>query len=318
MPESPLVSIIIPAFNVAGLIAETLESVRSQTFQNFEAIIVDDGSTDQTADVARRFCEMDSRFILLQQSNGGESRARNAAIERARGDWIAFLDADDVWLPQKLERQMTLAAQDPRANFLFCNFYIWDGRRDLQLMYQDDQSLPEGDTLRELIFSDLYGTLTVVARRELLDATGIFDPDLPLGQDWDFWLRLAEHGLCARGLREPLARYRHWSGSQTMNRSRRIDRDVRVLEKNLKRTPLAELRPLYRRSLAAALADREVARARPFVENNPRAIREAIARAWHYQPRLKWLRWYLRLVWPKFLGGKKTAGLVYQKIRNHW
>ena len=114
--EPPLVSIVTPVFNCGSVLADTLESARAQTFRDFEVIIVDDGSTDDSAAVARRFCEMDPRFSLVQQSNAGVSAARNTAIPRARGEWIAFLDGDDIWFPEKLAVQMRLSREDPRAN----------------------------------------------------------------------------------------------------------------------------------------------------------------------------------------------------------
>jgi glycosyltransferase involved in cell wall biosynthesis len=316
--EIPLISVVIPAWNAASVIAQTLESARTQTFRNFEAIIVDDGSTDDTAAVVRRFCETNARSILIQQPHGGVSVTRNTAIERARGEWIAFLDADDVWLPQKLERQVNLSREDPRANLLFTNYFFWDGERDLSVYYPDGRSLPEGDATRELIFGDMFGMATGMVRRETLRVAGLFDPDLPLSQDWDMWLRIGERGLWARGLREPLVRYRRWPGSRTMNRLKSAENNARVLEKNLRATQRPELRPLYRRSLNAALVACEFLRAAQLVESNPDAIPAHLWRVWRREPRWKWLRWYLRLVWPECLGGGLTRRVVLRKIQDRW
>jgi glycosyltransferase involved in cell wall biosynthesis len=321
MPPAPLVSVIIPAFNPAGMIEQALRSVQTQTINNFEVIVVDDGSTDDTAAITQRFCDGDSRFFLVEQPHGGLSAARNTAIARARGEFIAFLDADDVWLPEKLARQIELFREDPRTNLAFTNFYFWDGERDLRLMYQDDQPLPEGNAIRQLILSDVYGLPTVMVRHETLRAIGLFDPNLLYTSDWDLWLRIGEQGLWARGIREPMVRYRRWPGSCSMNkmlRSNLADEDVRTLEMNLARTRHEELRPFYGRSLARTRAARELARARLLVGNNPDAIPAAVWRAWRYEPRLKWLRWYLRLVWPKCLGGNKTARFVHGKILARW
>jgi len=93
-------------------------------------IVVDDGSTDRTGEIAQRFVEKDARFILLRQKNAGECVARNVALERARGEWIAFLDADDVWLSKKLAAQLDLLKQEPRANLLFTDYFSWDGQND--------------------------------------------------------------------------------------------------------------------------------------------------------------------------------------------
>ncbi|HKI69375.1 MAG TPA: glycosyltransferase family A protein, partial [Verrucomicrobiae bacterium] len=136
MPELPLVSLITPAFNAAPVIEEALQSVRDQSFRNFEALIVDDGSTDDTAVRVRKVCAADARFHLISQPHAGLPFARNAAVAKTRGEFIAFLDADDVWLPEKLGRQMEVFDQDARANFSYTNFYFWDGARDLSAYYR--------------------------------------------------------------------------------------------------------------------------------------------------------------------------------------
>lgn len=318
-PALPPVSVVIPAFNVASVIRETLESVRRQTFQDFETIIVDDGSTDDTAAIVRQFCETDARFKLVAQSNAGVSVARNQGILKARGEWIALLDGDDLWFPEKLECQMALSREDPRANFLFTNFYFWDGRRDLSLMYPDNQPLPDGDTTRRLVFDYTYLTSTVAVRRRTLLEVNLFDPEMLMAQDWDLWLRIAEHGIWARGVREPLVRYRRWPGSSTVaNQLKSLDYNALAFEKRLRATQRADLLPLYRRSLAVVQINREMLRLRRSVESDPAALPPFIWRAWRLDPRLKWLRWYLCLVWPKFLGGNLTRRYVYRKIRSRW
>jgi len=321
--ESPLVSVIVPAWNAAEVLGEALESVRCQTYQQLEVLVVDDGSTDGTAEVARRFCAPDSRFHLIRQENLGVSAARNAGIRQAHGEWIAFLDADDVWLPEKLNRQLALAREEPRANFLFTNFFVWDGRRDLYLEFPDQRTLPEGNVSRGLIFDVYHGCpasmSTGMVRREALEAAGLFDPELALAEDWDLWLRVSERGLWVRGTREPLARYRRWNGNLTNQKLRLAEAVVHVLEKNLRATQRPELRPLYRRSLAAARARLEFARARSGLETHPEVAPGAVWRAWQLNPRrLKWLMWFGLLVWPKFLGGRATAAIVHRKIISKW
>jgi glycosyltransferase involved in cell wall biosynthesis len=98
--NQPLVSVIIPAYNAENFIAKTLESVLSQTYQNIEVLVVDDGSTDTTAEIVKSFVQKDSRVSLLQQSNAGVAAARNLAIEKSKGEYIAPIDADDIWYPQ--------------------------------------------------------------------------------------------------------------------------------------------------------------------------------------------------------------------------
>jgi glycosyltransferase involved in cell wall biosynthesis len=312
--NAPLVSVVIPAFNAIRTLGDCLKSIQSQTFKDFEAVIIDDGSTDETVAIARDFCAKDSRFKLIAQANEGCSVARNSGIARSQSEWIAFQDADDFWFPEKLARQIELTQTDPRANFIFTNLLFWDGERDLHPAYPPDKPLPEGDTIRRLIFADLYATNTVLVRRETLSQVGPFDPKLRLSQDWDLWLRIGEQGLRARGVREPMARYRRWPGNNTAKRSEVAEANVRMLEKNLALTRRDDLRKLYRRSIASARVVRELVHAYPLIEKNPGAMADATLRAWKIEPRLKWLRWYLLLKWPAILGGKATRRMIQRKF----
>jgi glycosyltransferase involved in cell wall biosynthesis len=317
MSPASLVSIVVPAFNSAVVIEQTLQSIQAQTFKNFEVIVVDDGSTDNTVAVTRRICESDPRFVLVTQPHGGVSAARNTAIARARGKFIAFLDADDVWFPEKLARQMELFRTEPRMNFAYSNFYFWDGVHDKGIYYKASHSMPDGDAAAELVFANVYaGICTVVVRRELLAGDLCFDETLTTGcEDWDLWLRMAECGLGARGIREPLARYRRWAGNMSNRRLKMAEGDVRVLEKNLRTTRRPELRPLYKRSLAIARSKLELVRARQFIETQPDAMPAAVRRTWRLHPRqFKWLMRFVLLTWPKPLGGRVTERIVHRKL----
>ena len=315
MQQTSLVSVIIPTWNSATVLPETLRSLQAQTYRHFEAIIVDDGSTDDTVAVARRFCEADPRLRLVFQNHCGLSATRNAGLEQAHGEYIAFLDSDDVWLPEKLARQMALFREDRRVNFAYSNFYFWDGARDLSAYYRDGKPMPDGNANRRLIFANIYGLPTVVVRRELLRENGGFDTGFDGCEDWDLWLRLAGHGMWARGIRDPLVRYRRWAGNMSNHKLRMAQGDVSVLEKNLRATQCPELRPLYRRSLAFARAKLELARARQLLDASPDAVSAAVWRAWRLYPRrLKWLMWFALVSWPEPLGGRATARIVHRKL----
>ena len=181
-----LVSIIIPAHNAASVLEATLRSVQTQTWIGFEALVIDDGSADATATVAQRFAERDARFRLLSQPNAGVSRARNAGLDRARGELIAFLDADDVWLPEKLERQIALFNADARTNCVFSNYWFWDGTQDLGLGQEKRRKFREGTVGPQLAEGNLFLTSSVIVPRATVEQVGEFDPALAIGEDWDY------------------------------------------------------------------------------------------------------------------------------------
>jgi len=315
MPHKPLISVIVSAYNVEPFLAETLASVQRQTYREFEVIVVDDGSTDRTSEIARQFVEKDARFILLRQKNAGTAAARNAALKQARGEWIAFLDADDVWLPEKLAAQLNLLKQKPRANLLFTDYFLWDGQNDFGRRYSDPDKFPDGDVGRRLIFFNLFCISTVIIKREMLDTVGWFDVELLMAEDWDLWLRIAERGLCAKGVRQPMARYRIWPGQISHNTIRMCECNIRVLEKALARPQRTTWRRDYERSLKIARGNLELARVRSLIETQPKAVPAAALRAWlHCPTRLKWLLWYFATLWPN----SPWAGIVYRKIQRKW
>jgi hypothetical protein len=205
------------------------------------------------------------------------------------------------------------------VNFAYTNFYFWDGERDLSTCYREGEPLPDGNPGRRLIFADLYGTSTVIVQRELLRKSGGFDPSFDGCGDWGMWLWLAENGLWARGIREPLVRYRCWAGNASNHKLKAAEGNVRVLEKSLRATQRPEWRPLYQRSLALARAKLELARARFRIETEPDTVPSAILRAWRLYPkRVEWLLWYLLAAWPDALGGRTTAAIIHHKMIRKW
>jgi glycosyltransferase involved in cell wall biosynthesis len=315
MTHNPLVSVIIPAYNAELFLAETLTSAQQQTYREFEVIVVDGGSTDRTGEITRGFVEKDARFILLCQPNASIAAACNTALKQAHGEWIALLEADDVWLPEKLAAQLDLLKQEPNANLLFTDYFLWDGRNDFGRRYSNPDKFANGDVSLRLIFFDLFGTSTVMFKREMLDKVGLFDIEVSVAQDWDLWLRIAERGLCAKGVRQPMARYRIWPGQASRNVIQMCEANVLVLEKALTRPQSAPRRRAYKRSLRIARGNLELARVRPLIETQSRAVPAAALRAWlHCPTRLKWLLWYFATLWPD----SPWAGIVYRKIRRKW
>jgi glycosyltransferase involved in cell wall biosynthesis len=193
MVGAPHVSVIIPAHNAAATIDAALQSVFAQTFQDFEVIVIDDGSTD---DLAARLAPWGDRVCYLHQSNAGPARARNQGIERARGRLLAFLDADDIWLATKLERQVAYFEQFPATGLLHTGAALSAG--PVAMMYETPErpapdAAPPSHQFCELFHCEIsVQTLTVVAPRDVVIAAGRFDERREIHvEDWDLWLRIA-------------------------------------------------------------------------------------------------------------------------------
>ncbi len=180
------VSAVIPAYNSAAWLPEAIASVRAQQWPELEIIVVDDGSTDDTQQVIERLRGSDLRCIT--QPNAGPAAARNAGIVTARGQWIAFLDADDCWLPEKLASQFRAIRQSPAAAFSYTD-EIWQGENGSDRAVTRDHR--PGQLFFELLWGNRVGTPTVVVRRECFEQVGLFDTALRTGEDWDMWLRLS-------------------------------------------------------------------------------------------------------------------------------
>jgi glycosyltransferase involved in cell wall biosynthesis len=188
----PVASVIIPTYNRAHLVGATLRSVCAQTFPQFEILVVDDGSTDGTEEL---LAGLRDRVVYRRVAHGGASAARNAGLEMARGEYVAFLDSDDLWDPRFLEATVGALIAAPRAGFVYCDYSIFDGVIDEQGSTQV-RCLKEHEKLRGNLFAallrtDFLCTGGLLVRRDCFGQIGIFDPALPVAQDWDLWLRLA-------------------------------------------------------------------------------------------------------------------------------
>jgi glycosyltransferase involved in cell wall biosynthesis len=193
----PLVSVIIPAYNAEAFIGATLDSVLSQTYRSLEVVVVDDGSSDGTERLVRVVAERDPRVRLLRQPNGGVARARNFGIQSSSGDYVAPLDADDIWFPDKLARQVEcLGASGPEVGVVYCGSAYIDAAGELTGSYCF--YTVEGDVLLPLVYRNFIGNAsTPLIRRSSLDEAGLYDPELRARkaeglEDWELYLRLAE------------------------------------------------------------------------------------------------------------------------------
>jgi len=186
---TPNVSVVIPTYNSAHFLREAIASVHAQQWPALEIIVVDDGSTDDTETVVNALSGSgDLRFI--RQENAGAASARNTGIAAAKGEWIAFLDADDVWLPGKLTNQLAELEKRPNAAFSYTNVTLRSATGE-----ENDLECGNADRplLLQLIGGNLFATPTVVVRRDSLQKIGLFAPQLRTGEDWDMWMRLAAH-----------------------------------------------------------------------------------------------------------------------------
>lgn len=217
----PLVSVIMPVHNRADTVGPSVRSVLAQTHTDWELLITDDGSRDDSWEQISQFAADDDRIRPRRlPTSGGAARARNAAIARARGNYVAFLDSDDMWLPAKLERQLGFA-QTTGAALTFTSYYKVDGdyageAADFTPNGRIVQARPQVD-YAAMLWQDHIGALTAMYARDVLGTR--YMPDLIKRQDYALWLDIMRDGVNARGLGEPLAIYRSGrAGSLSSNK----------------------------------------------------------------------------------------------------
>jgi len=255
------VSVVIPTYNLAQFLPEAVESVRAQGWPDFEIIVVDDGSTDDTGRVLERLAR-DREVRCFRQENAGAASARNRGIGEARKAWVAFLDADDFWNAGKLAAQFEALGRKPSARFSYT---------DERLRFEDGTEADRasrartGPLLPQLLVGNIFATPTALVRRDCFDAVGLFDTRLRTGEDWDMWMRLAAHFESVR-VAQPLT---------TVRAASRVKFSLEVME----RCTLLVLERLF--------ACPHVAREWPEVH----AKRGAVY-AWHYAVLARtYLRW---------------------------
>jgi glycosyltransferase involved in cell wall biosynthesis len=187
----PKVSVIIPCFNSQNTIQETIESVLAQTMQDFELIVVDDGSTDDTKQILSDF---GNRVKYLYRENGGQSAARNTGIRAAIGEFVAFVDSDDLWCPDKLEKQIRIL-EDTTVDWCYCDCLYFCNSDSTSLGKHSDLFYPakEGWIAKSLLLGNCIASPTPLIRRSIFDQCGLFDesPLFRIGEDWEMWLRIA-------------------------------------------------------------------------------------------------------------------------------
>jgi len=222
--DDTLVSVVIPAYNAQATLDETLSSVRAQTHQTLEIIVVDDGSTDGTHALAERHAAADARIRVLHQANAGVAAARNAGWQHSRAEFIAFVDADDLWAPTKIERQLAaLVGGGPRIGLAYC----WMARIDQSgnVLRHYGNIVHEGEVFDPILGSNFVGNgSAALVRRQALEDTGGFDSGLRAAgaegcEDWLFYARVAARHEFAL-VPDYLVGYRDLSDNMSSNRDR--------------------------------------------------------------------------------------------------
>jgi glycosyltransferase involved in cell wall biosynthesis len=230
--SAALVSVVIPTYNYGRFIPDAVERVLAQTYQDFEIIVVDDGSTDDTQ---KRLEPYMDRIRFIQQQNQGCSTARNTGIQAATGEWIAFMDADDLWHPRKLEIQMAYLARHPGVGLLATDS-LMNVSADWPAVSSASDPPSTDISLEDIVIRSRFAPSTVVVRKECFDKVGMFDTELGSVEDRDMWIRIACHYSVAQ-VHAPLIWYRIHNGSMSFVAERMVRFERQVLAKAFSQQP---------------------------------------------------------------------------------
>ncbi len=223
-PNKGKVSVIIPSFNGRAYIEEAVRSAVNQTYKNTEIIVIDDGSTDDTREIIQNIQKEHPHITYLYQENAGLSAARNTGIKNASGEYIALLDSDDMFLPEKLEKQVAYLQKHPECDVVYCG--IWHfyehtphEMHDLQYQYYSKEQV-----LPQLLKKNFINPLSIVARKNVFEKYGAFDLSFKKSEDWECWLRWAYAGVRIHFIAEKLAKYRMRTSSLSYSRKGEVER----------------------------------------------------------------------------------------------
>jgi glycosyltransferase involved in cell wall biosynthesis len=276
---TPLVSIVMATKNYARFLPQAVESVLAQTYSDWELLIIDDGSTDDTPAVIQPFLS-DRRVRFLRSDQLGQSRAKNLGIGLSRGEYIAFLDADDIWEPTKLTKQLAVFREHPDVGLVFTRRSLID-ESDQPIVTSPTAAPPRGHVLPELVVQNFVCFSSVMVRREVLAHVGRFDPQWDLAIDYDLWLRVAAHHHFD-WVDEELVRYRTGHGNLSKKQGDRVETALSILHRAKARPIVAQRVPASHIAAAYASTCRTLA----YVLRGSEPVTA--------------MRWYLRaLTWPQ-------------------
>lgn len=237
MNSNPETTVVITCYNYGHYLQGCLHSVLEQTYRDYEIVVIDDGSTDSTPEIMEGFTGQ-SNLRYVRQENGGQARAKNRGIQCARGRFVAFLDADDLWEREKLEKQIPLFA-NPAVGVVYSRARLIDEvGNSLHLGFPGEYLKPRRSTVTRWLFLDNFVWFSSsVLRRECIEKFGVFDESLPMGIDWDLWLRISTR-YEFDFVDEPLLLYRvGHSGQMSKNVEIRQECSDRIMENFLRNHP---------------------------------------------------------------------------------
>ncbi len=229
----PLISVIVPTYNYAHFIGDCLESIFSQTYKDFEVIVVDDGSTDGTAEILQEYKE---KIRYIYQENRGLPSARNTGIQSSHGKFLAFLDSDDLWLPYKLEEQIRILGDDADMGIIFSDASAFNERGVIRESILKEEKICTGFCFERLFMGNYLVMPTVMIRKNCLEKSGIFDESLTAVEDYDLWLRISlfyKIGFVDK----VLAMYRVHPSNMSRDFCRLLDNEIRVIKKIINAYP---------------------------------------------------------------------------------
>lgn len=226
--KKPLISIVIPAYNAEKYVAGTLDSIRNQTYRNFEVIIINDASTDATEEIIKMYCKKDSRIQNYSNySNSGVAYSRNLGASKANGDWIAFLDSDDMWREDKLQKQVDLLLkEDGKPIILYTASSFIDENNKISDYVLE---VPTMIGYKELLKQNVISCSSVLIKKEVIQCMKMEKDNVH--EDFLFWLKvLKTYQTCAYGINEPLLIYRISRNSKSGNKIKAAQMTYRVYQ----------------------------------------------------------------------------------------
>ncbi|MEX1033943.1 MAG: glycosyltransferase [Cellvibrionaceae bacterium] len=233
-----LVTVITANYNGRQYIARAIESVLNQTYQNIEYFIVDDGSTDDSAEIIKQFGRKDSRIkALFLPNNRGVAQARNAGIENSTGEYITFLDADDIWAPEKIEKQVAVFRQRPKAGLVVTDAALIDENDQIINNKKNRKKAKEGAvSLYDYISGKCHLSINAMTRRECLQTSGLFNPAYIIGEDYELWMRITREYEYYY-LKQPLHCYRIHADNATRDKLFNRQSKIKILEEMVDNNP---------------------------------------------------------------------------------